>query len=195
MITGLEIVQNNIVGTVNVMAVHNDLVFLIDATYTGNAPDFIYCVVIVDNEQQLVARCLYHSDITESIRRFIFVADEIIKGFMPSFDDFVQESGSFIECTNISKELTLSFQDDLQGTLQETIVIEAVHSARQIGESINLSDICLNNDEVFYCGENMPVYVYFYNNEPQAPTNLAYLIHGAGNYLLHNGDKLLATNN
>ena len=189
-ISKLEIYQNNIEGNVNLMAVHSPLVFLIDATYSGDYPNFIYCSVNIDGEQQVLARCLYHSDVDETTRRFRFVAEDILRAFMPKFDDFVQEAGSFVYCSNISQVFELVFQSDKEGTVTTDIEIEAVHSARQFGESPCLSDVVLNNNEVFYAGENMPVYVYFYNAEGELPSNKVYLVHDT-NKLVHDSDNLI----
>ena len=188
-ISKLDIYQNNVEGSINLMAIHSPLVFLIDATYSGDYPNYIYCSVNIDGEQKVLARCLYHSDVDETTRRFRFVADDILRSYMPKFDDFVQEAGSFVYCGNISQVFDLVFQSDKEGTITTDIQIEAVHSARQFGQSPCLSDVVLNEDEVFYAGENMPVYVYFYNVEGEAPSNKVYLVHDT-NQLTHDTDKL-----
>ena len=191
MISELNITQSNIEGVVNVMAVHNDLVFLIDATYSGDIPTSIYCSVKVDGVERLLARCLYKKDISENVRQFIFVADEILRGMMPDYSDFTQGAGTFVEVTNISQVFSLTFQSDIEGTVSEGIEIEACHAARNIGEKANMIDLCANGDDAYIGAFGLPVYVYFYNSESEPPSNKNYFIESTGVYFVVNGERAI----
>jgi hypothetical protein len=177
-ITAIDIFQTNIIGSVNAMAVHSPLVFLADATYSNAAPDYIYFEILIAGESKLTGRCIYVKDISSTQRRFKFDAAEILRGYMPSFDDFVQSGGSQVLATNISKEITVNFKSDLEGTVQTPIVIDCIHSARQIGQTACLTDVVLNASEIFIGGENLPVYVYFYNTQggEVPPENTSYAL-------------------
>lgn len=175
-VTEITVYQDNIESSVNAMAVHSPLVFLVDVTYTSSAPDFIYCEVFKEGISKLTARCIYVADISETTRRFKFVADEILRGYMPDFDDFVQSGGSIETATNISQTFTLNFKNDTIGTIQLPIEIEAVHAARQIGENACLVDICSNANDLYLGAENKPVYVYFYNLADIPPVGSSYAL-------------------
>lgn len=163
-ITSITVFQDNVFNNLNVMGVHSPLVFLIDAEYTGDEPNFIYCEIFNEGNSLITVRCLYHEDVSESIRRFRFVADEILRSVMPNFDDIVQSGQSWINATNLSRQFNLVFQDDLVGTNQVNLEVEMVHAARQIGQNPTLDDVCANNNDLYVGGENKPVYVYFYDN-------------------------------
>lgn len=168
--------QDNIEEAVNVMAIHSPLVFLLDVEYSSTAPDFIYCEIFKDGASVLTARCIYVSDVSATSRRFKFVADEILRGYMPVFDDFVQSGGSIETATNISQIFTLVFKNDLIGTIQLPIEIEACHAARQIGEQACMTDICANANDLYIGAANKPIYVYFYNLASVAPIGSSYAL-------------------
>ncbi len=175
-ITALTLYQDNRIGTFNAMAIHSPLVFLIDADYTAPAPDFIYCDIFSGGEKLITARCIYVADISESSRRFRFVADEILRGYMPEFDDEVQTGGSVMTLQNVTKEFTLTFKNDEAGTVQISILIDAIHAARQVGQTACMSDVCSNNNTLYIGFENKPVYVYFYISESSLPVNTSYAL-------------------
>lgn len=174
-ITGITIYQDNIIGSVNVMAVHSPLVFLVDVDYTGQAPDFIYCEILREGATELTVRCVYESDISAGLRRFRFVADEILRAYMPALEDQEQSGGSVIEA-DISQVFTINFKSDLAGTIQLPIVIEACNAARQIGSTACMTDVCLNSNDLYIGFANKPVYVYFYNLEDAPPVDTSYAL-------------------
>lgn len=174
-ITGITVYQDNIIGSVNVMAVHSPLVFLVDVDYTGQAPDFIYCEILRDGATELTVRCVYESDISATSRRFRFIADEILRAYMPALEDQEQSGGSVI-VADISQVFTINFKSDLSGTIQLPIVIEACNAARQIGSSACMTDSCENANELYIGYTGKPVYVYFYNLEDAPPVDSSYAL-------------------
>lgn len=194
-ITAIELAQDNLVGSVNAMAVHSPLVFLVDVEYNSIAPDYIYAELLLAGQSLIIARCIYVTDISATVRRFKFTADEIIRSYMPEFDDFVQSGGSVVEATNISRSFDLVFKSDLGGTIQQSINIDAVHCARQIGQNQNLSDITANSTDVYIGAPNKPVYVYFYNTESGLPSNLVYALDYDDNFFIDYDDSKFTLDN
>lgn len=189
-ISTLTLYQDNRIGTYNAMAIHSPLVFLIDSTYTAPAPDFIYCEILKEGVSLLTARCTYIADISGNTRRFRFVADEILRAYMPAFDDVIQSGGSIISDTNATQEFTLTFKSDLAGTVQISFLIDAIHAARQVGESACMSDVCSNANGLYIGFENKPVYVYFYNSESSLPVSSSYALDYNGDIFTdYNGDR------
>lgn len=158
-ISSVSIVQDNFVNGSNLLPVHQPLAFLIDATYSGDTPDYI-TIEIYDKDDILLGtfKGIYYSDISSSIRRFVFFADEILKGFMGVFDDAPQSGGTIEFVEDITKQFTLDFEG-------EELEIVAIHAASQFGEHPNKESV-YNNESKTYQGYNdSPCYVYFYNND------------------------------
>jgi hypothetical protein len=191
-VTGLTIYKDNIEGSINTMAVHSPLIFLIDLTYTEVAPDKMYCEILIGTTSVLTVRCIYASDVSSGTRRFKFVADEILRSLLPLFDDYVQSGQSFEIAKNLSQEFQLVFKDDLVNTHADSCFIDAVHAARQVGESACMTDICANASGIYIGAPNKPVYVYFYNKAsgviPPEPTDYA-LDYNGDIFTDYNGDR------
>lgn len=163
-ITAVNISQDNIQDESNLVAVHSPLIFLVNADYTGAAPEVLYCDVY-DSDDVLLGRfkCIPYVDLTSTLRQFMFIADSILRGFMESFDDEVQSGGSIEYVDNITKEFTLEFLDTTEA-FTDTVDIVACHAVRQFGEDPNMETIFWNEAKTYYGYENKPVYVYIYND-------------------------------
>ena len=165
MISSLEIYQDNKIGDSNLMAVHSPLVFLIDANYSTTDPYFIYCK-LYDGETLLnTFRCIPYKDLTTTKRRFMFIADSILRGYMEGYDDFVQSSSSLAFVEDITKEFTLVFSDPDGDADDVSLDIVAMHGVSQFGENQNKVDIFSNESEIIIAANNKPCYVYFYNDD------------------------------
>ena len=81
-----------------------------------------------------------------------------------------------ISVKNVTKEFTLTFKNDEAGTVQISILINAIHAARQVGQTACMSDVCSNSNMLYIGFENKPVYVYFYNTEGEIPLNTSYAL-------------------
>jgi len=159
-ITSIESYQSNFT-TDNILSVHNPLSFIVNVSYTGNAPDVLFCDVY-DKDDVLLSRfrCIPYLDVSASIRQFLFKSDGVFRGFMDDLDDVIQTSGTLLEIVSMTKEFKLDFTDDSESL---EIEIVAMHSSRQFSESPNLTGI---NESKTYCGtEGDPVYVYYYNSD------------------------------
>jgi hypothetical protein len=64
---------------------------------------------------------------------------------------------------NITRQFSLRFYI---GAVEDSVSFVACHAARQYGESPAMEDIYNNVNETYYTGAGRPVYVYFYNPDP-----------------------------
>lgn len=163
-VTSITITQSNVSGNINLLAVHNPLVFIVDVEYTSTPPDLIYAE-LQDNESNVLStfRAIpYNDDSDLNIRTFVFIASDIIKAYMDDIDDFESLTGTLEHVENITKEFTLRFYN---GLIENSISFVACHAARQYGDTPYLESIYNNDNETYYGAVGMPVYVYFYNND------------------------------
>lgn len=163
-ITDVTITQKNITDNVDLLSIHNPLVFIVDATYTGDIPEELN-VKIYDEDDVLLNEfgCIPYSD-TTGVRQFAFVATDILKGYMGTFDDFKSAEKVLEYVDGITKIFKLVFYDptDLE---EDEVTFVAMHAARQFGDTPYLSSIYNNDDETYYAAVGMPVYCYVYNND------------------------------
>lgn len=163
-ITSVTIVQDNIVDSVNLLSVHNPLVFLVDAAYAGSIPQGLN-VGVYDSSDTLLDTfaCIPYSDST-GVRQFAFLANDILKGYMGQIEDFVSAEKVIEYVAGITSVFKLVFYDpDVPETFDEVTFV-AMHASRQISETPYLESIFTNQPETYYTGSNMPTYVYFYND-------------------------------
>ena len=165
MITGLTISQSNITEDCNLLAVHNPLSFFIDADYTSTAPNKL-AVEIWDTTQKLgTFNCIPYEDVSSNVRRFLFIADELLRSYMQSYEDYFSVVDVCEHVSNATFEFTLKFID---GEISTEVSFVACHASRQIGQDALMTDVADNSDELFIGAFGMPVYAYFYNDDPNA---------------------------
>jgi len=161
-ITSITILQDNKNGNVDLLSVHNPLIFLVDVAYTTAAPDTLYAEL--QDEDLIVldtfAAIPYKDSDSGNIRTFAFIASDILKAYMDELDDFESPVGTLEHVPNITRVFTLRFWAE---TEEVSITFTAIHAARQFGGTPYLDSIYNNDNEIYYTGEGMPVYAYFYN--------------------------------
>lgn len=162
----LEISQDNVYNGSDLMPIHSDLTFLIDVTYSGTRPDFIYCDVFNEDTELLgTFKCIPYKDLSLSIRQFAFKSSSVLRGYMNEYDDFVQSEYSFLPVPDITKYFKLTFRDPDGVASEVSQEIYAIHGANQFGQNPNKDDIYNNETDTYITAENQPVYVYFYNDD------------------------------
>lgn len=172
-ITSLSIEQDNVVNGSNLMPIHSPLIFLIDANYSGSPPNSINCEIQDDSGTALVTvQCVPFADLNFTVRRFSFMAHNILQAFMDDFDDFEQPENTFMPVPNINKVFKLVFKDPDAAAADVETTITAVHGVRQFGDQPNLSDQFNNDNEKIYIQEGLPGYVYFYNDNENNVINI-----------------------
>lgn len=161
-VTSITITQNNKSGNVDLISVHNPLVFLVDVAYTATEPDALY--VEIQDEDAVVLGTFsaipYSDSESGSVRTYAFIAADILRSFMEGFDDYESPERTLEYVEGITKQFTIRFYID---TVEDSVSFVACHAARQFGDNQAMEDIFNNVDETYYGGKGKPVYVYFYN--------------------------------
>lgn len=172
-ITDISIHEDNKVGDSDLLAVHSPLAFLIDVTFTGAIPDVLFCDVY-DEDAVLLAtfKCIPYQDLLPTERRFIFIADSILRGYMNEFDDFVQTENSFVAVSDITKIFELKFRDPDAGVPDAEVTFTAIQASKEFGENPNLTDIFNNETQIYLAPKDGVVYIYFYNDDPTAAVSI-----------------------
>ena len=162
-VTNLNITQSNITITCNLLSVHNPLVFIVDAEYSGIAPDLCTCQVSDENDAVLGLFSMIPYEDKTNRRTFIFIADSFLRSFMESFDDIKTEEKFFAHVPNMTKLFKLKFECENEET---NMSFYGCHSVAQFGETECRTNITGNENTIYYGGENKPIYIYFYNSNP-----------------------------
>jgi hypothetical protein len=163
-ITSITISQDNKSGDIDLLSLHNPLVFLVDVVYTASAPDTLY-VELQDGDDAVLetfSAIPYQDSAFGSTRTFAFIATDILKGYMGSIEDFAGTEKTLEYVDGITTEFTLRFYID---AVENSVSFVACHAARQFGDTPYMESIFNNDDQTYYAAENLPVYVYFYNDD------------------------------
>lgn len=164
-ITSITISQKNITDSINLLSVHNPLVFLVDVAYTSSVPEFINVGIYDDTDTLLdIFVCIPYLDST-GVRQFAFLADDILRGYMGSIDDFSSNEKVLEYCDGITKEFKLIFYDPDETDTNDEVSFVAMHAAGQYSETPYLESIQINQDDTYYAAVGKPVYVYIYNDD------------------------------
>lgn len=164
-IDSVTITQDNIVNGSNLLPVHSPLTFIADVAYTGDVPDILYVDVIKDEEVIETFRAIPYKDPLSTVRQFVFVANDVMKGLMGVFDDELQLTETLIYVNNITRGFTLKFYDPDNIETSDSVTVDFIHAATQFGEYPNLTDVFNNEFNTYLCPENSFCYVYFYNDD------------------------------
>lgn len=164
-ITSITISQDNIFIGSNLLPIHSPLVFIVTVIYTTTAPDILKVGIYDDTSTLLdTFKCIPYEDTNSTTRKFIFIANEVIKGLMNGFDDELINLNQLTYIENITKVLRLRFYDpDVPATYDEE-TFTFIHGSKQFSERPNLDTIFANTPDVYYALKNSFVYVYFFNS-------------------------------
>jgi hypothetical protein len=155
-ITGVTIEQDNIIGD-GLLAGHNLLVFIAKVTYTGQVPQTL-SVTVNGNDYSAIP---YSDGI--GYRKFAFVAGDILRSYLPNFDDYAQMDMTVEACLNIiSPVITITFNAD---GFYDSCSLKLINSARQFGQSPNCTEIEGNELTTFIASHEGEAYLYFYNDD------------------------------
>jgi hypothetical protein len=163
-ITSVTISQKNITDSINLLSVHNPLVFLIDVVYSSSVPELIN-VGIYDSNDVLLDTfvAIPYRDIS-STRQFAFLADDILRGYMGSIDDFRSNEKVLEYVDGITKEFKLVFYDTDVPATNDEVSFVAMHAAGQYSDTPYLESIYINEDQTYFAAVGKPVYIYIYND-------------------------------
>lgn len=97
---------------------------------------------------------------------YLFNADEIIRQYMPSIDDYGSLLNSVAQAVNMQGQVKLQKKKPTDTQFVNVDIFLAINAARQIGlEGENLTDLVTNNENPFVFVEGQPGYIYVYDNQ------------------------------
>jgi len=191
MITSIDIVQSNITGDCNLISLHNPVVFIAQANYTGVAPEYID-VDVYDSLNVLLGtyRCIPWLDVSTSTRQFIFIADKILRGFMEDLDYFIQSGGSLAYCPDSTKIFKLQFKRYAEATAAMFTIV-ALHGVRQFGENPAAESVFANEALTYIGAAETPIYFYYYNDDVDNIIATTEGYSDRDNFVEYNGDNFI----
>jgi len=158
----ISIEQDNSIGGVYLMSIHNPLVFIVKATYTSTAPDVIYAKI-----NSVVYNCIYYSDESATERLFYFIADEILRSNLGHLTDRAQTADTILHIDDLSKDITITFSASATvDTVSDSVVISVVNASNDF-ESVNgvvMVDEFNNVAKTYITAKDQKVYLYWYND-------------------------------
>lgn len=162
-ISNINISQNNVYNGSNLLPIHSDLTFLVDATYSGDVPNVILVDIIHDSEVLSTYRLIPYRDSLSTVRTFAFKAG-VIKGLMNDFNDEYQLNETLVYINDMTKVFTLKFYDPDDSEINTQFDYAFVHGANQFGQNPNKDDVFNNEHDTYLCPTDSFCYVYFYND-------------------------------
>ena len=169
-ITDIDVIQDNIVGDCNLLAIHSPLSFIIDVTWDTDLPELFVDVMNLTEEVLATFRAIFYRDLTATVREFIFVAstgkESVLRGYMTEYNDFLQTAETIERVANNVFDFILRFRNEA-GDVYEDVTIVAFHASRQFGQTAAITDIYDNDTDFYITGVNKPVYIYFYNPDEE----------------------------
>lgn len=191
----IRIVQDNKVDSFSLLSVHNPLCFIAEVDYDSLTPDYIDVELLSKGVLLVKMKAISYKDTAPLTRQFVFVADEIIRGYMPEFNDEVQAADTLIHIENITREFTVTFTFD---NLTASVDFVACNGSSQFGDIYGSCLKDVNSPIVYTAGENGVVYLYIYNWDENnnisisSDINVAYAENSNGDdFTNNNGDKFL----
>lgn len=161
-VSSITVTKKDYSDECNLIAIHSPVSFEIEVSFPSSAPESLQ-VDIYDENSILLGTFLAIPYIdTSGVRTFVFLADEILRGYMPDVDDFVSTNRALEFVPNNTKIFTIVFTCE---TLTATETFVAAHAVRQYGDTSTLNSIYNNDDFTYHAGVGLPVYAYFYNND------------------------------
>ena len=156
----ISIIQDNKIDGWELLSCHNPLCFIAEVDYDGLTPDFIDVELLSGSTSIAKMKAISFKDSAPKSRQFIFIADAIIRGAMPDFNDEVQGSNTLIHIENITKEFQIVFTyEDL--TASTSFV--ACNASSQFGDEFGACLKNINLPTTYTAGEGGVVYIYMYN--------------------------------
>jgi hypothetical protein len=164
-VTAVNITQDNIVSGVNLLSVHNPLVFIAGAEWTGTPPDFLTGQI-----DGVDYKATYYREETASNRSFIFVTDEIIRSIMSDIEDTAQTTGTVIAISNMTTDVTVTMTD-LDSTQSDSVDIIACHASNDFESEYGAAmfDRYNNASNFYVMAKGQKGYLYWYNDDAANP--------------------------
>src|SRR5690554_4424600 len=148
---------------IDVRAVHNPVNFEITRPSAG-APAWLDIAIEMDG--RLVGIYKAHPwRVDGSNTIYLFSADEPIRQYMPSIDDYASQINSAAPVQNMQARVVIKERTPGTAVYNEVATFIAVNAARQIGlAGESLLDLLQNNEPPFVFIQGQPGYLYWYDN-------------------------------
>jgi hypothetical protein len=164
-VTSVEITQDNIVSSCNLLATHQPLVFIIEALGT-DLPDYL----TINVKSAAITLGIFKAVSFEAIsggRNYIFNADSILRCYMPHFDD-TEQTNDTIELTTYPMR---SFMIEVtHEALSDEVAIVGYLASRQRGKTEALTEIYGNDNEKVFCFKDRYTNFHYYKQADTALT-------------------------
>lgn len=173
-INSLTIVQDNKVGASNLVSIHNPLSFVCEAFYSGQTPYWIYADILIEGEVVGTYKATAYKDVTGTLRQYILICDDLIRGLMfkdlmtvEPLKDFNQSAETLDYVENLTREVQVQFRDPNESCPPAVALIDACNSVSQYGNAngANMVEQYANQTDTYYCARGGVCYVYFYNDD------------------------------
>lgn len=179
--SAIDITQDNIVSGATLLSINNPLVFIITVTYTGTVDDTIECL-IYDSTNTVISEDLVavaYQDVSNVQRKYIFNADQILRGYNASIQEWIQTVNTLSLDPN-SNTFKIEFNAyDTEGagaTQTDSVTFNTIQGSTQFGSSPSKVSIYTNANSTQIAYYGYWGYTYFYN----ASTAALKLTSGAG---------------
>ena len=156
----IRVIQDIKVDGFALLSVHNPLTFIVEVDYDGLTPDYCDVELLTDSVSLVKLKAIAYQDTAPKTRQFIFVADEIIRGWMPRFEDEVQAADTLIYIENMTREFTVVFTFE---NLTASIDFVACNASSQFGDIYGACLKDINDPKIYSAGKDGVVYLYIYN--------------------------------
>lgn len=162
-ITSITWIQDNKAASYEyIMAIHNPLIFIVEANYTSTAPTGLDVYLQMYGSGYWYSAIPY-SDPQAGKRQFMFSASEIIRGKMEAFDDYYQNGLAYLH--EMQTQVDIRFFDPANHSTiySDQVSIYALHAARQFSENPNILAQSIYGITKYLGIVGSPCYVYLFN--------------------------------
>jgi len=161
-INSITVIQDNLEGVVDLMTVHNPLVYIMSVEYTISVPLIIYAE-IQDSDSAVLDtfQCVLIEDNLVGTAKFYFYANDVLTEYMGDIEDYNTPYNTLEFVEPLSKGFKIRFHGESE---EDNVSLIAYHGVQQFGNTPANVDVYNNVDLLFFGAIGMPVYIYFYNN-------------------------------
>lgn len=161
-----------------IVTVHNDVNFLVDVYYSGTEQRILTASISGDTQNNLggdqypiYLGKFYPTVYEKSFGKttYIFNGGNILKSFLYDFSDTFSEEKVIEFLPNMSRNIVIDFSI---GGKRDILYVTLLNASSQIGSDyLDLSKY-FEQTVNYYGGEEMPVYIYFYNKDVNATISI-----------------------
>src|SRR5678816_2684728 len=103
--------------------------------------DRLYVDIISNGNVIGSYKAIPFKDVLGNVRRFIFVATDVLKGIMADFDDMFQVLNSLVPLEKITRLIAVEFYVPDSISMADEVEVNRIHGVSEFGEEPNLVDV------------------------------------------------------